>query len=790
MYGVKHIYGIKHGFGGIVDPGSWVKLTPEMVQDIHNKGGTILESDRGTPPHSKIAAALREHKVRQFFVLGGDGAHRGILQIFRELVEFEHECACIGVPSTVDNDIPMVDTTFGFDTASTEARNSIGAAYVEATCNANCIGLVKLLGMNSGFLALNATLGSRHVDLCLITEMEISLEKVLDYCENLMTSKGYAVIVVADGCGKSLFRNTGGETVPADTDVGPWLRDKILDRFKEKKKPLTIKYLDPTYMVRSVKANAYDSVYCSALAEHAVHGAMAGLTGVTTVKVYNRYVYLPIQAVVKAPKRVNIMGRWFGRMRFTTGQPQLEPDGFSYPLPDSVDHKDLSTPIKMDTVLTPGTSITRLKCVNLSEKFTSKALQNPMADSLSSSGKGMFVKPGSWTTQVFERHSAADTAPRTYLQMMRSGPSEVIHFDPKEPGAAAAIVTCGGLCPGLNSVIREIVKMLHAYGVQKVYGIIGGYKGCVQDDRWIELTDDSVQDIHMQGGSILVSDRGNPPHSEIAKSLQRNNIRQYFVLGGDGTHKGAMQSFEAMTEIGHECAVVGVPKTIDNDITLVDRTFGFDTACTEAVRAIDSAYCEATTNANCIGLVKLMGRHCGWIAATATIAARHVDICLIPEMKISLPKLLAYVAEVLKRKKHVVMVVAEGCGDTIISGTGETDAGGNKLLADVGPFLKDEITKSCKGEGIPVSIKYIDPTYMIRAVPANAFDSMYCSTLAQQAVDAAMAGYTGITVGKVDERYVMLPVHSIVDKGARKVDFNGFTYERLMAATNQPDFSP
>merc|ERR1719382_1767550 len=148
--------------------------------------------------------------------------------------------------------------------------------------------------------------------------------------------------------------------------------------------------------------------------------------------------------------------------------------------------------------------------------------------------------------------------------------------------------------------------MLHAYGVQKVYGIIGGYKGCVQDDKWIELTDDIVQDIHMQGGSILVSDRGNPPHSEIAKVLQRRNIRQYFVLGGDGTHKGAMASFLAMTEIGHECAVVGVPKTIDNDIQLLDRSFGFDTACTVATTAIHSAYVESTTNANCIGLVRLM----------------------------------------------------------------------------------------------------------------------------------------------------------------------------------------
>jgi len=374
--------------------------------------------------------------------------------------------------------------------------------------------------------------------------------------------------------------------------------------------------------------------------------------------------------------------------------------------------------------------------------------------------------------------------------MLRSGPREYIHFDPKEPGSAAAIVTCGGLCPGLNSVIREVVKTLHDYGVEKVYGIIGGFKGCVADENWIELTEEFVQNIHMKGGSVLVSDRGNPPHSEIAQVMRRRNVRQYFVLGGDGSHKGAMQSFEAMTEIGHECAVVGVPKTIDNDITLLDQTFGFDTACTEARKAIESAYTEATTNANCIGLVKLMGRHCGWIASTATIAAQTVDICLIPEMSISMPKLLDHVTKIMKRKQYAVIVVAEGCGDTVIASDAGADAGGNKVLADVGDFLKQEITSHCKKEGMPITIKYIDPTYMIRSVPANAYDSLFCSVLAQQAVHAAMAGYTGITVGKVDERYVMLPVHSIVDKGARVVNKNGATFERLITTTGQPDFAP
>lgn len=788
-YGVPYVYGVKSGFGGLPEEQNWLELTPEVVQDIHNKGGTVLESERGNARHADMAAMLQTRRCKQLFILGGDGAHKGALQLASALKAIDHECALVAVPSTVDNDLAMVDTSFGFDTACTEARDCVQAAYVEATCNANCIGLVKLLGLGSGFLAMNATMAARNVDLCLLPEMEIDLEKVLAHCESVMATKGYAVIVVADGAKSSLFRRAG----VAEGDVGIWLRDQILARFKEKSRPLTIKYIDPTYMVRSVKANAYDSSYCAALADHAVHAAMAGFTCVSVVRTYMRYVYLPIHACVTHPKRVNPLGRWFGRMAFSTGQPRFEPDGFEYAaMPDqAADLKKISTPMDIAAILPSSSAISRLECVSLCEKFPSKNVDNPIKGALAEkSYRTLFVQSDWFTTQSFDRSGAADSAPRTYLQFQRAGPSRDIHFDPKDTEMAAAIVTCGGLCPGLNNVIREIVMMCFAYGMKKVYGIIGGFKGCVEDDKWVELTPATVENIHKLGGSILVSDRGNPPHSEIAKVMQRRNIRQYYVLGGDGTHKGAMQSFKSMTEIGHECAVVGVPKTIDNDITLVDRTFGFDTACTEARKAIDSAYIEATTNANCIGLVKLMGRHCGWIASTATIAARNVDICLIPEMNISLPKVMDYVAEVMRRQKYAVIVVAEGCGDTLITSDGGKDAGGNKVLADIGPFLKDAIAKHLKSIDIPVSIKYIDPTYMIRAVPANAFDSIYCSVLAQMAVHAAMAGYTGISVGKVDERYVMLPIHSIVDKGARKVDLQSRVFERMLDTTGQPSLAP
>jgi len=792
-YGVRRIWGIKGGFKGVVHPESWIQLTPDSVKEIHTQGGTMLVSDRGNPPVAEMAQVLKEQGVRQYFVLGGDGTHKGAMQSSDACLEIDHECAVIGVPKTIDNDVPMLDQTFGFDTATTEAVKAVDSAYVEATCNANCIGLVKLMGRHCGFIAMDAVLSARHADICLLPEMSIDAEKVLVHVEHLMRTKGHAVVVVAEGCGDTMIqssgeRDAGGNKVLAD--IGLWLKSAITDRFKQLGLPLTIKYIDPTYMIRSVPANAFDSQYCAALAQNAVHGAMAGFSGATVGKVHERYVYLPIHCITQQRgRRVDTQGRWFKRLIETTTQPDFTPDGVR-PSSRSADMdsdtvlRSLSLPSSINEVLEPGDEVQKLGVVTLGTVFPSKRLPNKSHGT----DHRAFLDDQAWATTTLMRFNKRDDRGHIYYQMLLGGPREVLHFDPAE--SAAVIVTCGGLCPGLNSVIREIVMTLTRYGVTRIHGCRGGYRGMVQPSSWMQLTPGVVQDIHNKGGTILVSDRGNPPHADIAKTLQEQGVSQCFIIGGDGTHRGAMEMFKCTQQIGHECAVVGIPKTIDNDIPILDRSFGFKTACTEAVKAIDSAYTEATSNANCIGLVKLMGRHCGWIAAHAVLAARNVDVCLLPEMNISLPKLLDHVAETMRKKRRAVIVVAEGCGDTIIQGGGDTDAGGNKKLADVGPYLKDEITRHCKSCGIPLTIKYIDPTYMIRSVRANAYDSSYCSVLAQEAVHAAMAGYTGITVGKVDERYVMLPIHAITEQGPRRLDLGGRVFERLMYTTMQPDLSP
>merc|ERR1719440_307906 len=344
--------------------------------------------------------------------------------------------------------------------------------------------------------------------------------------------------------------------------------------------------------------------------------------------------------------------------------------------------------------------------------------------------------------------------------------------------------------------------MLHLYGVQTVYGIIGGYKGVMEPENWIELTPEVVQDIHVNGGSFLVSDRGNPKHYQMAEKLREYNIRQLYIIGGDGTHKGATTIYEEAAAIEgvatlpgkaldppYECSIVGIPKTIDNDIALLDFTFGFHSAVAEAVRAIDAAYVESSGNANCLGLVKLMGRSSGHVAMTATLAARNVDLCLIPEMKIDMNKVLDWILELQRTKHNAVVVVAEGLGDTLIKGEG-VDAGGNKKLADVGPWFKKQIEAHFKKLDLPLSIKYIDPSYQVRAVPPDAFDSVYCAVLAQNAVHGAMAGYTGFCVGKIDENYVMLPIQAITERQSKTVDVHGKAFARMVNSTLQPRMVP
>ncbi|KAG9456522.1 hypothetical protein H6P81_001030 [Aristolochia fimbriata] len=379
------------------------------------------------------------------------------------------------------------------------------------------------------------------------------------------------------------------------------------------------------------------------------------------------------------------------------------------------------------------------------------------------------------------------------IHFRRAGPRQKVYFESDE--VHACIVTCGGLCPGLNTVIREIVCGLHhMYGVRRILGIDGGYKGFYARNT-IPLTPKVVNDIHKRGGTILGTSRGGHDTSKIVDSIQDRGINQVYIIGGDGTQKGASVIFEEIQRRGLKVVVAGIPKTIDNDIAVIDKSFGFDTAVEEAQRAIYAAHVEAESVENGVGLVKLMGRNSGFIAMYATLASRDVDCCLIPESPFYLEGeggLFDYIEKRLKENGHMVIVVAEGAGQELIDESkrsmGKEDASGNKQLDDVGHWLSDNIKEHFrKTQKMVINLKYIDPTYMIRAIPSNASDNVYCTLLAQSAVHGAMAGYTGFTVGPVNGRHAYIPFYRVTET-QNKVVITDRMWARLLASTNQPSF--
>jgi 6-phosphofructokinase 1 len=375
---------------------------------------------------------------------------------------------------------------------------------------------------------------------------------------------------------------------------------------------------------------------------------------------------------------------------------------------------------------------------------------------------------------------------KTIPSFEKAGPREKIYFDPSK--LKCGIVTCGGLCPGLNSVIRAIVLSLHHnYGVRTVYGFPYGFEGLTYryGHEPVELTLALVDRIHQQGGTILGSSRGNQDIGEMVDTLERMNIGILFTLGGDGTLRGASAIAEEIERRKLRIAVIGIPKTIDNDISYIQRSFGFATAVSEAGRAITSAHIEAQGARNGIGLVKLMGRESGFIATFAALAYSDVNFCLIPEVPFTLESFLKALHERLEKQGHAVIVVAEGAGQDILGKTGERDASGNIRFQDIGIFLRDQIHAYFKQTGIELSLKYIDPSYTIRSVPADANDSAFCLVLGQNAVHAGMAGRTNMVVGFWINEFTHVPIPMATSK-RQKVDPGGLLWNIVLTATGQP----
>jgi len=399
---------------------------------------------------------------------------------------------------------------------------------------------------------------------------------------------------------------------------------------------------------------------------------------------------------------------------------------------------------------------------------------------------------------------------------LQAGPRKKIYFEPRK--TTAAIVTCGGLCPGINNVIRALVmELFYRYGVNDIWGVQYGYWGFGAQGEFKprKLTPDLVKGIHEQGGSFLGSSRGPRAVSEIVDCLSDMKIDILFTIGGDGTLLGARSIFMEIQRRRLHIAVVGVPKTIDNDIAYVEKTFGLETAFAVAAEAIRSAHTEAVGAINGIGIVKVMGRYSGFIAANAALALNEVNYVLVPEVPFELQGergLLVHLKQRLQEKGHAVIIAAEGAGQELIpsdsrsdiaspqgpsdsrsdiaspqgpSDSQKKDKSGNVKLKDIGLFLKQEVKEYFKGLDMNVNLKYIDPSYMVRSVPANAHDAIYCVQLAQNAVHAAMAGYTGVVVGRWNNQFTLVPVELAVSE-RKYLNPEDELWLTVIEATGQP----
>ena len=367
-----------------------------------------------------------------------------------------------------------------------------------------------------------------------------------------------------------------------------------------------------------------------------------------------------------------------------------------------------------------------------------------------------------------------------------AGPRKKIYFDPSK--LKCGIVTCGGLCPGLNDVIRAIVMGLHYhYGVKTIFGFPYGYEGLSYKygHSPLELTPEVVNDIHQMGGTILGSSRGPQDVSEMVDILEQMNVGVLFTIGGDGTLRGARAIAEEVGKRNLKLSVIGVPKTIDNDISYIDQSFGFVTAVSEARTAIYSAHTEAQGARNGIGLVKLMGRESGFIAAYASITNGDVNFCLVPEMRFSIDAFLGALQARLEKRKHAVVVVGEGAGQDLMEASEERDASGNIRFGDIGLFLKDRILKHFKKIEMDVTLKYIDPSYTIRSMPANPHDSGFCLLLGHNAVHAGMSGKTNLVIGHWNNEFTHVPISMAVSK-RKQIDPHSRLWSNVLSCTGQP----
>jgi 6-phosphofructokinase 1 len=415
------------------------------------------------------------------------------------------------------------------------------------------------------------------------------------------------------------------------------------------------------------------------------------------------------------------------------------------------------------------------------ERLVNKIL-NPMAEQW----QGMnFVNPDELVMGHIIKNDSKEHTRRAEVAngCVRANAARDIYWAPEK--VKVGMVTCGGLCPGLNSIIREITNVLwYDYGIKDITGMTGGYNGLSHPEQFepMELNPSVVRTIHMQGGSILKAGRGGLECEKIINNLRDRGINVLFVIGGDGTQFAAHLLFKEAKKQDYQLSIVGVPKSIDNDVLFIDKTFGFESAVATASDIIRNAWVEASSCENGVGVVKLMGRDAGFVAVYASLASTLVDVTLIPEVDFKLADVHNHVYNTLKRKGHCVVVVAEGAGQKFVA-TDAKDATGHQVYGDIGVFMKDSINAYLKDKG--GRCFYIDPSYIIRSCPIRPNDHIYCLRLASDAVHTAMRGYSGVCVGALHNVICIFP-SNIIASGKRKMGVNSSFWQHAVQRSKMP----
>jgi 6-phosphofructokinase 1 len=390
------------------------------------------------------------------------------------------------------------------------------------------------------------------------------------------------------------------------------------------------------------------------------------------------------------------------------------------------------------------------------------------------------------------RHTTAQPSKASELSLECAGARRRLFFDPTR--TTAAFVTCGGLSPGLNNVIRSgFLELKHNYGVERVLGIRNGYSGLnPESDLPPEpIIPDFVRNINYLGGTVLGSSRGAQEPARMVDFMESQGIDILFCIGGDGTQRGAHAIAEELAKRGHPRSIIGIPKTIDNDVRFVDLSFGFLTALEEASEVLRGAHVEAVGARNGVGLVKLMGREAGFIAVGAALASQESNFVLVPEVPFPLDGEGGFLDALEQRilaRKHALVVVAEGAGQHLFAPTEvRLDASGNRRFEDIGIFLKERIAAHFKERNLELNLKYIDPSYAIRSVPANAWDRVLTDRMARGAVHAAMAGKTDTMMGYWNQEIVHVPISTAIKK-KRRLRLDSDIWNAVLATTGQPNW--